>query len=35
RVMLDVTYVRNWTFAGDIVILFKTIGVVIHGRGAY
>ncbi|RLK39122.1 Undecaprenyl-phosphate galactose phosphotransferase WbaP [Cupriavidus plantarum] len=35
RVMLDVTYVRNWTFAGDIVILFKTIGVVIYGRGAY
>lgn len=35
RVRLDVAYVRNWTFAGDIVILFKTIGVVIHGRGAY
>ena len=35
RVTLDVAYVRNWTFAGDIVILFKTIGVVIHGRGAY
>jgi Undecaprenyl-phosphate galactose phosphotransferase WbaP len=35
RVMLDVAYVRNWTFAGDIVILFKTIGVVIYGRGAY
>jgi len=35
RVALDVAYVRNWTFAGDIVILFKTIGVVFHGRGAY
>jgi len=35
RVSLDVTYVRNWSFLGDIGILFKTIGVVLHGRGAY
>lgn len=35
RVALDVAYVRNWTFGGDIVILFKTIGVVLRGRGAY
>jgi len=35
RVSLDVAYVRNWTFGGDIVILFKTVGVVLRGRGAY
>lgn len=35
RVSLDVSYVRNWSFAGDIVILFRTVGVVLHGRGAY
>jgi undecaprenyl-phosphate galactose phosphotransferase len=35
RISLDVAYVRNWTFVGDIVILFKTVGVVLHGRGAY
>lgn len=35
RISLDVGYVRNWSFVGDIVILFKTVGVVLHGRGAY
>jgi len=35
RISLDVAYVRNWSFVGDIVILFKTVGVVLHGRGAY
>ncbi len=35
RVSLDVSYVRNWTLSGDLLILFRTIGVVLVGRGAY
>ena len=35
RVSLDVDYVRNWSFGSDIMILLKTIGVVLRGRGAY
>jgi lipopolysaccharide/colanic/teichoic acid biosynthesis glycosyltransferase len=35
RVSLDVLYAMNQSFAGDVGILFKTIGVVLHGRGAY
>ena len=35
RVELDVYYVNNWSIWLDIVILAKTIGAVIRGRGAY
>ena len=35
RVHLDSWYVRNWSLWSDIVILFRTIPVVIAGRGAY
>jgi lipopolysaccharide/colanic/teichoic acid biosynthesis glycosyltransferase len=35
RVSLDVSYVENWTFRKDILILFKTVAVVIRGKGAY
>lgn len=35
RVMLDRQYVRNWTFAQDIVILFRTIPAVLRSRGVY
>lgn len=35
RVFLDAWYVRNWSLWGDIAILFKTIGVVLHRDGAY
>ncbi|MBB3257974.1 lipopolysaccharide/colanic/teichoic acid biosynthesis glycosyltransferase [Paraburkholderia bannensis] len=35
RVSLDVSYVENWTFSKDIGILFKTVLVVIRGKGAY
>ncbi|WP_175964420.1 undecaprenyl-phosphate galactose phosphotransferase WbaP [Burkholderia pyrrocinia] len=35
RVFLDAWYVRNWSLWGDITILFKTIGVVLHRDGAY
>ena len=33
-VKLDTTYIDNWTFWGDIKILFKTVGVVFARRGA-
>lgn len=35
RVSLDISYVKNWSFAGDLRILFRTFGVVFGGRGAY
>ncbi|WP_068711585.1 undecaprenyl-phosphate galactose phosphotransferase WbaP [Vibrio tritonius] len=35
RVYLDSWYVKNWSLWYDIVILFKTVGVVVRGDGAY
>jgi Undecaprenyl-phosphate galactose phosphotransferase WbaP len=35
RVWLDSHYVRNWSIWLDIVILVRTVGVVVAGRGAY
>lgn len=35
RVQMDSWYVRNWSLWQDIVILFRTIGVVFGRRGAY
>ena len=32
---LDVTYVQNWSVLGDIVYIFRTIGAVLHPKGAY
>ena len=34
-VRLDLHYVENWTFALDVLIIWKTIGAVIRGTGAY
>jgi len=34
-VRLDLYYVENWSFAGDIQILWKTLSAVISSRGAY
>lgn len=34
RVRLDLWYIRNWSLWLDIVILVRTIGVVLGGRGA-
>ena len=31
---LDMEYIDNWSFIGDVKILFKTIPAVIRGRGA-
>lgn len=35
RVFLDTWYVRSWSFWNDLVILFKTVGVVAFHRGSY
>jgi undecaprenyl-phosphate galactose phosphotransferase len=35
RVKLDTRYVREWTLAGDLVIILKTIPAVLSRRGAY
>ncbi|MFC4160208.1 sugar transferase [Chitinimonas lacunae] len=35
RVALDSDYVRNWSFSRDLVILFRTVGVVLGRKGAY
>jgi lipopolysaccharide/colanic/teichoic acid biosynthesis glycosyltransferase len=34
-VRLDLYYVENWSFAGDIQILWKTLSAVVRGHGAY
>ncbi|GAB7190138.1 sugar transferase [Kineococcus sp. NUM-3379] len=34
-VRLDLTYVENWSPAFDVMILAKTLGAVLKGRGAY
>ena len=35
RVAMDESYINNRSFLGDIVILWKTIGVVALKKGAY
>jgi Undecaprenyl-phosphate galactose phosphotransferase WbaP len=35
RVWLDSHYVRNWSIWLDVIILIRTVGVVLTGRGAY
>jgi len=35
RMSLDAWYIRNWNLWLDIVILFKTVGVVIRREGAW
>ena len=34
-IRLDLYYVENWSLAADLAILWKTIGAVVRGRGAY
>lgn len=34
-VRLDLFYVENWSVVGDLMVLWKTLAVVVHGRGAY
>lgn len=35
RVSLDCTYAREWSVWGDFVILFRTVQVVLTGKGSY
>lgn len=35
RILLDLWYVRNWSLWLDIILLIKTVGVVLHRKGAY
>ncbi len=35
RVELDTRYARSWSFRQDLVILFRTVGVVVKRSGAY
>ncbi|MBW3093437.1 sugar transferase [Bifidobacterium sp. 82T10] len=32
---LDVAYVQNWSILGDVIYIFRTIGVVLNPKGAY
>ncbi len=34
-VRLDLYYVENWSFFGDLLILAKTLRAVVRGQGAY
>ncbi|WP_172664137.1 sugar transferase [Demequina rhizosphaerae] len=34
-VRLDLYYTENWSLAGDLIILLRTVGAVFFGRGAY
>ena len=34
-VRLDLYYVENWSVALDALVLWKTLGAVLHGKGAY
>jgi lipopolysaccharide/colanic/teichoic acid biosynthesis glycosyltransferase len=34
-VRIDVRYVENWSLAFDAMILWKTVGAVLRGSGAY
>ncbi|WP_341717322.1 sugar transferase [Micromonospora sp. FIMYZ51] len=34
-IRLDLYYVENWSLAADLSILWKTVGAVVNGRGAY
>lgn len=35
RIQLDIWYIDNWTWWLDLLILFRTIGVVLHKEGVY
>jgi len=34
-IRLDLYYVENWSLTGDLIILWRTVGTVIHADGAY
>jgi lipopolysaccharide/colanic/teichoic acid biosynthesis glycosyltransferase len=34
-VLLDLSYIANWSFTGDLALLCKTVPVVLGSRGAF
>jgi lipopolysaccharide/colanic/teichoic acid biosynthesis glycosyltransferase len=32
---LDVAYVQNWSILGDVIYIFRTVGVIFSHKGAY
>lgn len=34
-IRMDISYVENWTLLGDVLILLRTFGVMVSGKGAY
>jgi len=34
RMRMDLEYIENWSLAGDVLLVIRTLGVVITGRGA-
>ena len=34
RMRMDLEYIENWSLAGDILLVVRTLGVVVTGRGA-
>ena len=35
RMLMDSDYIQNWTFAGDLLLIFKTFKSILTGKGAY
>ena len=35
RVLLDVQYIEQWSLWMELKILFKTVRVILHSKGAY
>lgn len=35
RLKIDESYIRNWTLWTDVIILVKTVGAILSGRGAF
>ena len=35
RVALDILYIQSWSLWLDLYVLFKTVGAVLGGKGAY
>lgn len=34
RMLRDITYIDNWSFSFDMVLILKTVGVILKGKGA-
>jgi lipopolysaccharide/colanic/teichoic acid biosynthesis glycosyltransferase len=34
RMRMDLEYIENWSLAGDVLLVIRTLGAVVTGRGA-